>query len=179
MVQDFTTASLTYICLLLLIYLFFFRVLRAVWVGVRPTGETAPRRARNTRTSKAVLPPAALIVRTPETQQGTRYDFAAEITDSQWDATVLQSTEPVFVDFWADWCAPCKAMGPYVDKLAEEYEGKVKVLKINTQDNPEVPAKYGITAIPTFLLIKGGEVVKQMVGQQPYDELKKVVDAHL
>ena len=68
------------ICLLLLIYLFFFRVLRAVWVGVRPTGETAPRRARNTRTSKAVLPPAALIVRTPETQQGTRYDFAAEIT---------------------------------------------------------------------------------------------------
>ena len=104
---------------------------------------------------------------------------AAEITDSQWDATVLQSTEPVFVDFWADWCAPCKAMGPYVDKLAEEYDGKVKVLKINTQDNPEVPAKYGITAIPTFLLIKGGEVVKQMVGQQPYDELKKVVDAHL
>ena len=104
---------------------------------------------------------------------------AAEITDSQWDATVLQSTEPVFVDFWAEWCAPCKAMGPYVDKLAEEYEGKVKVLKINTQDNPEVPAKYGITAIPTFLLIKGGEVVKQMVGQQPYDELKKVVEAHL
>jgi thioredoxin 1 len=67
-------------------------------------------------------------------------------------------------------------MGPYVDKLAQEYSGKLKVLKINTQDNPEVPSRYGITAIPTFLLIKKGEVVKQMVGSQPYDALKKVVD---
>ncbi len=104
---------------------------------------------------------------------------AAEVTDSQWDNTVLQSNTPVFVDFWAEWCAPCRAMGPYVDKLAEEYGEKIKVLKINTQDNPEVPAKYGVTAIPTFLLIKGGEVVKQMVGSQSYDDLKKVVDASL
>ncbi|HED66050.1 MAG TPA: thioredoxin [Planctomycetes bacterium] len=104
---------------------------------------------------------------------------AAEITDSQWESTVLASEEPVLVDFWAEWCAPCRAMGPYVDKLAEEYAGKLKVMKLNTQDNPEVPAKYGITAIPTFLLIKGGEVVKQMVGSQPYDELKKVVEANL
>jgi thioredoxin 1 len=104
---------------------------------------------------------------------------AAEVTDSQWDKTVKQSEIPVFVDFWAEWCAPCRAMGPYVDKLAEEYGEKIKVLKINTQDNPEVPAKYGITAIPTFLLIKGGEVVKQMVGSQSYDDLKKVVDANL
>jgi len=104
---------------------------------------------------------------------------AAEVTDSQWEATVLQSDTPVFVDFWAEWCAPCRAMGPYVDKLAEEYGAQVKVLKINTQDNPEVPAKYGITAIPTFLLIKGGEVVNQMVGSQSYDDLKKVVDANL
>ena len=104
---------------------------------------------------------------------------AAEVTDNQWDSAVLQSDAPVLVDFWAEWCAPCRAMGPYVDKLAEEYEGKLKVVKMNTQDNPEVPAKYGITAIPTFLLIKGGEVVKQMVGSQPYDELKKAVDAHI
>jgi thioredoxin 1 len=104
---------------------------------------------------------------------------AAEVTDSQWDSTVLQSETPVFVDFWAEWCAPCRAMGPYVDKLAGDYDGKLKVVKINTQDNPEVPAKYGITAIPTFLLIKDGEVVKQMVGSQSYDELKKVVDASL
>ena len=104
---------------------------------------------------------------------------AAEVTDNQWDTAVLQSSEPVLVDFWAEWCAPCRAMSPYVDKLAEEYQGKLKVVKLNTQDNPEVPAKYGITAIPTFLLIKGGEVVKQIVGSQRYDELKKVVDAHL
>ena len=104
---------------------------------------------------------------------------AAEVTDSQWDSAVLQSETPVLVDFWAEWCAPCRAMGPYVDKLAGDYDGQLKVVKINTQDNPEVPAKYGITAIPTFLLIKNGEVVKQMVGSQPYDELKKVVDAHI
>ncbi|MEW6071352.1 MAG: thioredoxin [Planctomycetota bacterium] len=104
---------------------------------------------------------------------------AAEVTDSQWEAAVLQSATPVLVDFWAEWCAPCRAMGPYVDKLAQEYAGKLKVVKINTQDNPEVPSRYGITAIPTFLLIKGGEVVKQMVGSQPYAALKRVVDEHL
>ena len=83
---------------------------------------------------------------------------AAEVTDSQWESAVLESDVPVFVDFWAEWCAPCRAMGPYVDKLAQEYQGKLKVLKINTQDNPEVPSRYGITAIPTFLVIKKGEV---------------------
>ena len=100
---------------------------------------------------------------------------AAEVTDSQWETTVLQSDIPVLVDFWAEWCAPCRAMGPYVDKLAEELDGKLRVLKINTQDNPEVPAKYGITAIPTFLVIKDGEVVKQLVGSQQYDQLKDAV----
>jgi thioredoxin 1 len=104
---------------------------------------------------------------------------AAEVTDTQWESTVLQSDKPVLVDFWAEWCAPCRALGPYIDKLAEEYDGRLKVLKINTQDNPEVPAKYGITAIPTLLLIKKGEVVKQMVGSQSYDALKRVVEANL
>ena len=104
---------------------------------------------------------------------------AAEVTDSQWESAVLESDVPVFVDFWAEWCAPCRAMGPYVDKLAQEFQGKLKVLKINTQDNLEVPARYGITAIPTFLLLKKGEVIKQMVGSQPYDALKKSVDAAL
>jgi len=104
---------------------------------------------------------------------------AAEVTDSQWESAVLESETPVLVDFWAEWCAPCRAMGPYIDKLAEDYSGKLKVLKINTQDNTEVPSRYGITAIPTFLLIKGGEVVKQIVGSQQYDDLKKVVDAHI
>ena len=100
---------------------------------------------------------------------------AAEVTDNQWESVVLQSDVPVLVDFWAEWCAPCRAMSPFVDKLAEEMEGKLKVVKINTQDNPEVPARYGITAIPTFLIIKGGEVAKQIVGQRMYDDLKKDV----
>ena len=104
---------------------------------------------------------------------------AAEVTDSLWENVVLESELPVLVDFWAEWCAPCRAMGPYVDKLAEEFDGKLKVVKINTQDNPEVPARYGITAIPTFLVIKGGEVVKQIVGQRVYDELKSDVEPFL
>lgn len=102
---------------------------------------------------------------------------AADVTDAQWESTVLESTEPVFVDFWAEWCAPCRAMSPAVDRLSEEFEGKLKVLKINTSDNPEVPARYGITAIPTFLIIKGGEVVKQLVGSQSYAQLKAEVEA--
>lgn len=104
---------------------------------------------------------------------------AAEVNDSQWEDVVLKSDQPVIVDFWAEWCAPCKAMGPYVDKLSEEYDGRVKVLKMNTQDNREVPARYAITAIPTFLVIKGGEVVNQMVGSQSYQDLKNAVDPHL
>ena len=104
---------------------------------------------------------------------------ALDVTDSMWESAVLQSETPVFVDFWAEWCGPCRAMAPYVDKLAEEFAGKLKVVKLNTQDNNEVPARYGITAIPTFLLIKNGEVAEQFVGSQPYDQLKKKVGAKL
>jgi thioredoxin 1 len=104
---------------------------------------------------------------------------AADVTDALWESTVLKSEVPVLVDFWAEWCAPCKAMGPYVDKLAKEMGERLRVVKLNTQDNQEVPARYGITAIPTFLLIKGGEVVKQLVGSQQYADLKAAVEPHL
>jgi len=104
---------------------------------------------------------------------------AADVSDSEWDASVLQSEIPVLVDFWAEWCAPCRAMGPYVDKIAEDFEGRVSVVKINTQDNPDIPAKYGINAIPTFLVIKGGEVVEQLVGSKSYDQLKAAVEPHI
>ncbi|MFN0243312.1 MAG: thioredoxin [Planctomycetota bacterium] len=100
---------------------------------------------------------------------------ALDVTDNTWETAVLQSKTPVLVDFWAEWCGPCRAMSPYVDKLAAEMGGKLKVVKVNTQDNTEVPARYGITAIPTFLLIKNGEVAKTIVGAQPYDKLKAAV----
>ncbi len=104
---------------------------------------------------------------------------ALDVTDSTWESTVLQSETPVLVDFWAEWCGPCRAMSPYVDKLAEELDGKLKVVKLNTQDNPEVPARYGIVSIPTFLIIKNGEVAQQIVGSQPYDQFKQTVSANL
>jgi thioredoxin 1 len=105
---------------------------------------------------------------------------ALDVTDTTWDTAVLQSSTPVLVDFWATWCMPCKAMSPYVDKLADEYKSKLKVVKLNTEDNPEVASRYGITAIPTFLIIKNGAVVKQFVGGvRRYEEFKGMVEPHL
>ena len=100
-----------------------------------------------------------------------------DLTDETFDLAVADGT--VLVDFWAEWCGPCRAMSPYIDKLASEYQGKLKVVKLNTQDNTEVPARYGINAIPTFLVIKNGEVAKQLIGQLPYDKLKAAVVPHL
>ena len=119
------------------------------------------------------------ISQTETSTDNSQMSQAADVTDAQWDSVVLKSDVPVLVDFWADWCAPCKAMGPYVDRLAAEYEGRLKVLKLNTQDNPDVPANYGIMSIPTFLIVQNGEVVKQIIGSQPYDQLKAAVDPYL
>lgn len=102
-----------------------------------------------------------------------------DVTDANWEAEVLGSDKPVFVDFWAPWCGPCKSMLPYIEKLAEDYEGKMKVVKLNTQDNTEIAAKYGITSIPTFIVIKNGEVEAHALGTQPYPALQKLVDPHV
>lgn len=84
--------------------------------------------------------------------------------ESNFDSEVLNSEIPVLVDFWAPWCAPCRAIAPSVEALADEYAGKVKVGKLNIDDNPTIPGKYGIRSIPTLLVFKGGDVVDQQVG---------------
>jgi thioredoxin 1 len=102
-----------------------------------------------------------------------------EVTDTSFDQEVLQSTKPVLVDFWAPWCGPCRMVAPIVDELAEEYDGKVEFVKLNTDDNPNVAVKYGIRSIPTLLVFKAGEPVGQIIGFRPKSDLKKRLDAAL
>ena len=105
-------------------------------------------------------------------------DHTLVFTDAAFDQDVLKSETPVLVDFWAPWCGPCRALAPTVDAIASEYEGKVKVGKLNTDDNPSTPMRYGIRGIPTLLLFKGGQVVDQKVGGLPKSELVKMLAAH-
>ncbi|HVB38899.1 MAG TPA: thioredoxin [Vicinamibacterales bacterium] len=100
-------------------------------------------------------------------------------SDGNFEDQVIKSGSPVLVDFWAEWCAPCKRLGPTVDALAADYAGKVVVGKLNVDDNPNTPGQYGIRGIPTLLLFKGGQVVESVVGLVQKDDLKKVIDRHL
>ncbi len=100
-----------------------------------------------------------------------------QITDANFNQEVVQSAVPVLVDFWAPWCGPCRMIGPVIEELAKEYAGKVKVGKLNTDENPETASKYQISAIPTILFFKGGKMVKDAVGLQPKEELKKIMDS--
>jgi thioredoxin 1 len=100
------------------------------------------------------------------------------VTDSDWDHEVLQAAGPVLVDFWAEWCPPCRKLTPVIEALAVEYDGRLKVVKLNIDDSPEVTTRYGIVSIPTLLLFRGGRVLEQSVGFRPIDELRRLVDAH-
>jgi thioredoxin 1 len=100
-------------------------------------------------------------------------------TEENFDAEVLKSDIPVLVDFYADWCGPCKMMMPVVEKMAEKYDGKVKVGKVNSDENNQLAAKYNIMSIPSFLVIKNGEVVNSATGAMSADALAKLIDSAL
>lgn len=100
-----------------------------------------------------------------------------ELTDNNFQTEVLESAQPVLVDFWAPWCGPCRAIAPMVEELAGEYQGSVKVGKINIDDNPQAAMKYNIGSIPTLLIFKGGEIVESMVGAPPKNRLQAMLDA--
>ena len=97
------------------------------------------------------------------------------VGDGDFKAKVLESTEPVLVDFWATWCAPCRAIAPALDELADQYKGKLKIVKVNVDDNQDVPQQYGIRSLPTLLMFKGGRVVDQILGAPPRAKLEEAV----
>jgi thioredoxin 1 len=100
-----------------------------------------------------------------------------EFTDGNFEAEVLNSSEPVLVDFWAEWCMPCRALAPTIEKIAKDYAGKAKVGKVDTDSNRDISIKYGINAIPTVILFKDGQVAAKFVGLKPEREFKDAIDA--
>jgi thioredoxin 1 len=101
------------------------------------------------------------------------------ITDASFEEEVLKSELPVLIDFWAEWCMPCLMIGPSVDHIAQTYQDKLKVTKMNVDENMKTPSKYGIRGIPTLLLFKGGELKETIVGVQPRDRIVQVITKHL
>ncbi|MBK6339278.1 MAG: thioredoxin [Bacteroidetes bacterium] len=102
--------------------------------------------------------------------------MALEITTENFKTTVLDSNQVALVDFWAEWCGPCRMVGPIVDELSKEYEGKAIIGKVNVDQQRDIAANYGISSIPTILFIKGGQIVDKQVGAVPKSELKKKLD---
>jgi thioredoxin 1 len=102
-------------------------------------------------------------------------DKVSAFSDANFDREVLQSDIPVLVDFWATWCAPCKAIAPLIDAVADDHVGKIKVGKVNVDENPATPGKYGVRGIPTLILFKGGVVIDQVVGAVPKSQLEALI----
>jgi thioredoxin 1 len=106
-------------------------------------------------------------------------DSIIHVTDANFEAEVLKSSDPVLVDYWADWCGPCKSIAPVLDEIASEYAGKVKVAKLNIDENPGTPPRYGIRGIPTLMLFKGGEVEATKIGAVSKSQLTAFIDSNL
>ncbi|MBE9190877.1 thioredoxin [Gloeocapsopsis crepidinum LEGE 06123] len=104
---------------------------------------------------------------------------AAQVTDSTFKEEVLESEVPVLVDFWAPWCGPCRMVAPVVDEIAQQYDGQVKVVKLNTDENPNVASQYGIRSIPTLMIFKGGQRVDMVVGAVPKSTLSNTLEKYL
>ena len=106
-------------------------------------------------------------------------EHIVHLTDDSFESEVLQASEPVLVDYWADWCGPCKMIAPVLDEIAGEYAGKLKIAKLNIDENPNTPPKYGIRGIPTLMLFKGGEVEATKVGAVSKSQLTAFIDSNL
>ena len=101
------------------------------------------------------------------------------VTDADFEKNVLQSQKPTLVDFWAPWCGPCRIIGPIVEELAPQYQGRATMTKVNVDDNPLIAQRFGITSIPTLMIFKGGKLVDRAVGAMPKGELQKFIDRNL
>ena len=105
--------------------------------------------------------------------------MASEFNDSNFQEKVISSEKLTVVDFWAEWCGPCRAIGPVIEELSKEYDGRINVGKVNVDNNPQVSMNYGITSIPAILFIKNGQVVDKLVGAQPKGNFVKKIEAHI
>ena len=106
-------------------------------------------------------------------------DSIIELSDAEFETEVINSDKPVLIDFWAPWCGPCRMVSPLVEEIADEFSGRVKVAKLNVDDNPQTTMKFGIRSIPTIMLFKDGEVLDQIIGAVPKSELENLVNKAL
>ncbi len=105
--------------------------------------------------------------------------MAAEFTDANFQDAVLSSDKLSVIDFWAEWCGPCRAIGPVIEELSKEYDGRVNIGKVNVDNNPQVSMSYGITSIPAILFVKDGKVVDKLIGSQPKSNFVKKIEANI